>query len=96
MCYAALLFAAQLVWPSQLRLDGQGLAFRYLFWTRRRRWRDIALIDVEQIMSARTVKLVGRPGVVRDLALNGAWSLSSDQLASVLEGYLARSGGSPA
>jgi hypothetical protein len=85
-------WAAQLVSPAQVRLDRQGLAMRYFFGTYRRRWSDIARIEVVQIKSRRIVKLFGKPGVASNLALGGAWPMSLDELVSLLEDYLARFG----
>jgi hypothetical protein len=88
---AGVMWTLQLVWPSRLILDGDGLAFHYLFATFRRRWVDVRQIDVVQIKSTRIVKLVAKPGG-KDLDLGGAWPMSADELVSLIEGYLVRLG----
>jgi hypothetical protein len=85
------MWTIQLVWPSRLVLDRNGLAYHYLFATFRRRWVDVDRIDVEQVRSTRIVKLTAKPGG-RDLALGGAWPMSADDLVLLIEGYLARFG----
>lgn len=85
------MWTLQLVWPSRLVLDGDGIAFHYLFATFYRRWADIRQIDVLQIRSARIVKLVAKPGG-SDLELGGAWPVSTEELVSLIEDYLARFG----
>jgi hypothetical protein len=81
----------QLAWPSRIVLDGDGLAFHYLFGTFRRRWGDIRQIDILEIRSMRLVKLVANPGN-SDLELGGAWPVSADELSSIIKDYLVRFG----
>ena len=92
---AGVLGAVQVIWPSRLVLDGDGLAFHYLFATFRRRWINVGRIDVVQIKSTRIVKLIAKAGG-KDLALGGAWPVSVDELVSLLENYLGRFGGTNA
>ena len=89
--FAGVLAALQLVWPSRLVLDGEGVAFHYLFATYRRRWIDIDRIDVVQIRATRIVTLIAKPGG-KDLALGGAWSVSVDELVALIQTYLGRTG----
>jgi hypothetical protein len=88
---AGVLGTLQLIWPSRLVLDDNGLAFHYLFAIFRRRWVDIRQIDIVQIKSTKILKLVAKPGG-RDLDLGGAWPVSADELVSLIEGYLHRFG----
>lgn len=85
------LWTLQLVWPSRLVLDRDGLVFHYLFATFRRRWIDVGQIDVVAIESTRFVKLVAKSGG-RNLDLGGAWPLSPDELFALMEEYLVRFG----
>jgi len=88
---AGVMWAFQLIWPSRLLLDGDGLAFHYLFATFRRRWINVARIEVVQIRSTRFVKLIAKDGG-KDLLLGGAWPVSASELFSLMESYLTRYG----
>jgi hypothetical protein len=81
----------QLVWPSRLVLDSNGLTFHWLLATFRRQWSDVRKIEVLKIKSTKVVNVVAKSGG-KDLALGGAWPVSADELASLIEGYLARFG----
>lgn len=89
--FAGMVSLAQLVWPSRLVFDANGIVFQYLLMTYRRRWADMARIDVVQIRSTRIVKLIAKPGG-KDLALGGVWSVSTDELTSLVQSYLERFG----
>lgn len=93
--FAGVMWAIQLVWPSKLVLDPNGLAFHYLFMSFHRRWVEVGQIDVVRIRSTKFVKLIAMPGG-KDLTLGGAWPVSAGELVLLIEGYLARFGGASA
>ncbi|WP_156402427.1 STM3941 family protein [Caulobacter sp. Root1472] len=86
-----LLGTFQLVWPPRLVLDSDGLTFHWLLATFHRKWTDIREIVVFKIKSTKMINIVANPGG-KDLALGGGWTVSADELASLIEGYLARFG----